>query len=191
MEPVEAEALLSRCLSVDLEVDPNSDRILSFAAIRSTTTDTCTFNKGDRAAMLRALDDYAAGTEFVLGHNVINHDLPYLREACSGLRLLAKPPIDTLWLNPLAFPRNPYHRLVKHYKDGRLQAGKASDPERDAGLVFTVLRNQLAEFRKLARDDPDLLTALHWLATSGDKPEGFEAVFRLARGAPRPGTPEA
>jgi ATP-dependent DNA helicase RecQ len=36
---------------------------------------------------------------------------------------LGAAPIDTLWLNPLAFPRNPYHHLVKHYQDGRLQAG--------------------------------------------------------------------
>ena len=116
---------------------------------------------------------------------------PHLREADSGLRILTKPPIDTLWLNPLAFPRNPYHRLVKHYKDGRLQAGNASDPELDAGLVLTVLRNQLEEFRKLGRTDPDLLTALHWLATSSDKAQGFDAVFRSVRDAPRPGGPDA
>ena len=120
---METETLLSKCVSVDLEDDPNSGRIQSFAAIRSATADTCIYCKGDLAAALGALDEYAAGTEFVLGHNVISHDLPYLREACSSLQILAKPPIDTLWLNPLSFPRNPYHRLVKHYKDGRLQAG--------------------------------------------------------------------
>ena len=145
LETAGTEALLSGCVSIDLEVDPNSGRIRAFAARRSTTADTCTYSGGDLSIALRALDEYAAGAEFVLGHNVIKHDLPYLREASSSLRLLTKPPIDTLWLNPLAFPRNPYHRLVKHYKDGRLQAGSASDPEIDAGLVFTVLRNQLAE----------------------------------------------
>lgn len=40
----------------------------------------------------------------------------------------------------------------------------ASAPEFDACLVLTVLRNQFYEFQKLARDDPDLLTALHWFA---------------------------
>ena len=185
------EKLLSRCVSVDLEVDPNTGRIQAFAAIRSATADTCTYSGGDLATALRALDEYAAGTEFVLGHNVVNHDLPYLREARSSLHILTKPPIDTLWLNPLAFPRNPYHRLVKHYKDGRLQAGTASDPELDAGLVLTVLRNQLAELQKLARDEPDLLTALHWLATSSKHPQGFDAVFRSVRDAPRPDAPTA
>ncbi|MCY4230101.1 MAG: DEAD/DEAH box helicase [Alphaproteobacteria bacterium] len=188
---MELETLLSKCVSVDLEVDPNTGRIQSFAAIRFAPADTCIYSRGDLAAALRALDDYAAGTEFVLGHNVISHDLPYLREACSSLQILAKPPIDTLRLNPLAFPRNPYHRLVKHYKGGILQAGSVSNPELDAGLVFTVLRNQLAGLRKLARDDSDLLTGLHWLATSGEKSQGFEAVFRSVRDAPRPGGSEA
>ncbi len=188
---MEIEPLLSKCVSVDLEVDPNSGRIFSFAAIRSDTADTCTYSKGNLAAALRALDEYAAGAEFMLGHNLIKHDLHHLREADGSLKILAKPPIDTLWLNPLAFPRNPYHRLVKHYKDGRLQAGKASDPELDARLVLTVLRNQFSEFRNLARDHPHLLTALHWLATSTQQSQGFESVFGSARGAPRPDSPQA
>ena len=185
------EELLSRCVSVDLEVDPNTGRIHSFAAVRPITSDICNYRGGDLAKALLGLDAYSSGTDFVLGHNVIQHDLPHLREVNPGLRVLTNPPIDTLWLNPLAFPRNPYHRLVKHYKDGRLQAGNASDPEIDAGLVLTVLRNQLAAFRELARTDPDLLKGLHWLATSNENPQGFDAVFRSARDAPRPGAPEA
>ena len=188
---METEALLSKCVSVDLEVDSNTGRIRSFAAIRPGAADPYVYSGGSLARALSALDDYAAGAELALGHNVIEHDLPHLREARASLRILAKPPIDTLWLNPLAFPRNPYHRLVKHYRDGRLQAGNASDPELDARLVVTVLQNQLAEFRKLARSDPELLSALHWLATSRDNAQGFEAVFRSARDAPRPPAPAA
>ena len=191
LETVGADALLSRCVSIDLEIDPNSGRIRAFAACRSGTAETCKYSGGDLAIALRTLDEYVAGAEFVLGHNVIKHDLPYLREASSSLRLLTKPPIDTLWLNPLAFPRNPYHRLVKHYKDGRLQAASASDPEIDAGLVFTVLRNQLAELQKLARDNSDLLAALRWLTTSSEKPQGFEALFKSIMDAPRPDSTEA
>jgi len=191
MEAVNVEALLNRCVSVDLEVGPKTQRIHKFAAVHSATAETCNYSRGDLAAALHELDDYAAGAEFVLGHNLIKHDLPYLREACSTLQLLVKPPIDTLWLNPLAFPRNPYHRLVKHYKDGQLQAETVSDPELDAKLALTVFRNQLTEFRKRADSDANLLTAFHWLATSGEKPEGFESVFRSVRGRPRPDVLEA
>ena len=183
--------LLSKCVSVDLEVVPNTGRIRSFAAIRPGAKQSCVYDGGNFASALHSLDDYAEGAEFVLGHNVIEHDLPHLREASPSLRIVTKPPIDTLWLNPLAFPRNPYHRLVKHYKDGRLQAGNASDPELDAGLVLTVLQNQLVAFREIGRTDPRLLTALHWLATSIEKPQGFEAVFHSVRDAARPDTLEA
>ncbi len=186
-----AEKLFSRCVSVDLEVDPTTGRIYSFAAVRPVTSGTCSYRGGDLGKALLALDAYSSGADFVLGHNVIQHDLPCLQEANAGLQILTKPPIDTLRLNPLAFPRNPYHRLVKHYKDGRLQAGNASDPEIDAGLVLTLLRNQLAELRKLAGADPDLLSALHWLATSNENPRGFDAVFQSVRDAPRPGVREA
>ncbi len=188
---VEVEDLVSRCVSVDLEVDPNSGRILSFAAVRSDESATCTYRGGNLAKALLALDAYSSGADFVLGHNVILHDLPHLQEANAGLQILAKPPIDTLWLNPLAFPRNPYHRLVKHYKDGRLQAGSASDPEQDAKLVLTVLQDQLDELARFAGRGPELLTALHWLTTSKENSQGFDAVFQSVRNAPRPGAPEA
>ena len=184
------EELLSRCVSVDLEVDPNSRRIHRVAAVRPVTSDAYSYRGSDLAKALLALDAYSSGADFVLGHNLIQHDLPHLREANPGLQVLTKPPIDTLWLNPLAFPRNPYHRLVKHYKDGPLQAGNTSDPEIDAGLVLTVLRDQLSELRNLAGSDPDLLTALHWIATSNEDWQGFDAVFRSVRDAPRPGAPE-
>ncbi len=139
------EDLVSRCVSVDLEVDPQTGRIRSFAAVRSDGGAVCTYRGGNLAKALHALDGYSAGSDFVLGHNIIEHDLLYLREAQAGPQIMSKPPIDTLRLNPLAFPRNPYHRLIKHYKDGRLQADHASDAELDAGLVLTVLRNQLIE----------------------------------------------
>jgi ATP-dependent DNA helicase RecQ len=58
--------------------------------------------------------------------------------------VLSKPLIDTLWLNPLAFAKNPYHRLVKHYHDGRLKAGHVNAPELDARLVLEVLADQFA-----------------------------------------------
>ncbi len=78
MDSMETQTLLSKCVSVDLKVDPNAGRIQSFAAIRSATTDTCTYSKGDFATALHALDEYAAAAEFVLGHNLIKHDLAFL-----------------------------------------------------------------------------------------------------------------
>ena len=100
-------------------------------------------------------------------------------------------PIDTLWLNPLAFPRNPYHHLVKHYHDGRLATGHVNDPELDARLVFVVLANQLDALGKLGSDAPDALTAYHYLTTRMENAGGFDAVFGYLRGKDSPGFDEA
>ena len=80
----------------------------------------------------RKLDELADGASFVLGHNLIAFDLPHLAAAKPDLRLLKLPAMDTLMLSPLAFPRNPYHHLVKHYQDGGLKRGRVNDPELDA-----------------------------------------------------------
>ncbi|MCY4003576.1 MAG: RecQ family ATP-dependent DNA helicase [Rhodospirillales bacterium] len=184
------DALLSRCVSLDLEVDPETGRIRSFAAICPGASSAFVYRGGNIATALRRLDEYAGNADFVLGHNLIEFDLRHLEEANGGLQILGKPPVDTLWLNPLAFPRNPYHRLVKHYKDGQLQGGNASDPEIDAGLVLTVLQRQVTALQELRRSDPDTLTALHWLATGQARAQGFDAVFSLVTEAPRPATAE-
>ena len=95
--------------------------------------------------------------------------------------------MDTLRLNPLAFPRNPYHYLVKHYQDGSLQRGRRNDPELDARLVLEVFDNQQKAFREA---DPDLLTAWHWLTSANDN-VGFDRCFAHLRRAPRPSDGEA
>jgi hypothetical protein len=59
-----------------------------------------------------------------------------------ALRLLALPVVDTLWLNPLAFPRHPYHHLVKHYQDGGLRRSQLNDPLLDAQLTLELFDDQ-------------------------------------------------
>ena len=96
--------------------------------------------------------------------------------------------MDTLRLNPLAFPRNPYHHLVKHYQDGSLIRGRLNDPELDARLVLEVFDNQQKAFRD-AR--PELLAAWHWLTTAQDG-AGFDRFFSAMRQvAHRPSDTEA
>ena len=115
--------LSSRCLSLDLEVRKQDCRIHAFAAVRPDVDQPLVFQGGDLATKLSELDDFADGADFLLGHNLIDFDLPHLKAAKPDLRLLMLPAVDTLRLNPLAFPRNPYHHLVKHYQDGQLKRG--------------------------------------------------------------------
>jgi hypothetical protein len=126
----------------------------------------------------------------VHGHNIIRFDLPHLAAASSGrAAVLAKPAIDTLWHNPLAFPKNPFHRVVKHYHDGRLKPGHVNYPELDSRLVLEVLADQLVAMRELQRRSPHLLAAYHWLRTTRPEERGFDAIFAVfasVRGERRP-----
>lgn len=119
----------------------------------------------------------------MVGHNLIDFDLPRLAVAAPGLSLLSLAAIDTLWLSPLAFPRNPYHRLVKHYQDGGLLRARRNDPELDARLCLTLLGEELAAFEALEAAGSPLPAAWHGL-TGADA--GFDAVFRAVRGASMP-----
>ena len=95
-----------------------------------------------------------------------------------------------LRLSPLAFPRNPYHHLVKHYHDGGLKRGQVNDPELNARLALEVFGDQRQALREAA---PDLLAAWHWLSTP--KPEGknraLDDFFSELRGSHRPSDTEA
>ena len=180
---------LARCVSLDLEVGRQDGRIRAFAGVRPDLNRTLTFlaRRVGLASALAGLDKLADGAEFVLGHNLLAFDLPHLQAANPQLRLLRLPAVDTLRLNPLAFPRNPYHHLVKHYQDGSLKRGRVNDPELDARLTLEVFANQQKAF---AAAPPDLLTAWHWL-TASHGGAGFDLVFSSLRGAARPSEAEA
>src|SRR5260370_41689067 len=108
---------LQRCLLLDLE--PSFDqRILKIGAIHRGETFLYPDGSPLREALTR-LDGFAGAADFVLGHNVLAHDLPILARFAPGLDLLRKPVIGTLYLSALAFPENPYHRLGKGYEPGR------------------------------------------------------------------------
>ncbi|MDP2080300.1 hypothetical protein [Pseudotabrizicola sp.] len=171
---------LAACVSIDLEVDPKSARIFAFAAVRG---EAALVHKG--AVLDPALDRLEAlcdGAAHLVGHNILRHDLPHLVANRARLAGLGAAPTDTLWVNPLAFPRNPYHHLVKHYQDGRLQVGHVNDPEQDARLALQVLADQISAFTRLGQEMPDALLAYHHLTTRGEAAGGFDALFQSLRG---------
>ena len=177
------------CISLDFEVGVQDRRIHKFAAVRPETSQSLIFpGAGDGlGAALGKLDDLAHDADFLLGHNLIDFDLPHLQAAAPRLRLLRLPAVDTLRLNPLAFPRNPYHHLVKHYQDGQLKRGRINDPKLDCDLTLDLFRDQQ---KALQDTSPDLLTAWHWLTTAKNG-EGFDRVFASLRGSRRPSDAEA
>ena len=160
-------------------------RIRAIGAVRSDTNQSLTHAGANLAKALARLDHFAAGASFVLGHNLIAFDLPHLTAAKPDLRLLRLPAVDTLRLSPLAFPRNPYHRLVKHYQDGRLKRGQRNDPELDARIALKLFGDEREE---LAKASPDLLAAWHRLCTPDFQgaDRALDGIFSQIRFAPRP-----
>ena len=189
LPPNDYAQLLSRCLSLDLEVGKRDSSIRALAGVRCDTGESVMFTTtgGGLARALSKLDDLADEAEFLLGHNIIAFDLPHLRAVNPRLRLLGLPAVATLRLNPLAFPRNPYHHLVKHYQDGSLIRGQINNPEFDAKLTLDLFRDQL---NAVGNAPSELLTAWHWLATA-DGGAGFDLVFSCLRRDGRPSQEEA
>ena len=170
---------LAGLLSIDLE---GSENIHAIGAIRTDRSTTFTW-RGDSnglAAALAALDEFSAGASYLLGHNIIEHDLELFAKHASQLKLLHLAAIDTLYLSPLAYPENPYHHLVKQYQEPALARVQVNDPLLDAELTLELLAD-VAD--RLKSTDEDLLLAWHALLSAGVKGHAFDHVFRTVRGA--------
>ena len=123
------ERIRAKCLCIDIETSPKDRTALrELGAFRPDTGDRERI-AGSAKDLSRRLDQLTDGAAFVLGHNVIAFDQPALAMLYPDLALHRLPLVDTLELSPVAFPQNPYHRLVKDYK---LCTTTKNDPVRDA-----------------------------------------------------------
>ena len=164
-------------LSLDLE---GSQHIGAIGAVRPDSSIAFTWRRdgGGLRAALTALDEFADGASYLVGHNIIEHDLELLARDAPDLKLLALPAIDTLYLSPLAFPENPYHHLVKQYQEPALARVQVNDPLLDAELTLELLAD-IAD--ALKSKEADLLLAWHALLAIGVKGHAFDHLFRTIR----------
>ena len=95
-------------------------------------------NAGSSEGAMRQLNDFGAGAEFVVGHNIVAHDRHFIEKYLPGSALLDLPVVDTLYLAPLAKPQQPYHSLVKDYK---LIGAEPNDPVADCRLALKLLED--------------------------------------------------
>jgi len=143
---------LSQSLLIDLETSQNK-KIKHVGAVFQNLV----FELKDRylaEADFFKLDQFAKNAKYILGHNIIEHDLPILRSLCPDLSILSLPVIDTLYLSPLAFPQNPYHKLVKNYK---LVKDSLNNPVNDARLAGKIFCDQWESFSSQFKSSPDLI----------------------------------
>ncbi len=134
---------------IDTEVDVKSKKILDFGGV---TQNGSQFHSGSTSELL----DFIRGKDYLCGHNIINHDLPYIEKAAnqnmSGFKT-----IDTLFLSPLLFPTKPYHALLK---DDKLQTEELNNPLNDAIKAKDLFLDEVSAFHEMDNELKQIYFAL-------------------------------
>ncbi len=124
---------------VDMEVNPNTQKILDIGCIKN---DGSTFH----APSVPNFISFLQGTAFVCGHNIIHHDLKYLQQTLHQAVFKSENIIDILFISPLLFPSKPYHKLLK---DDKLQTDEINNPLNDAIKAKDLFYDELSAFNAL------------------------------------------
>ncbi len=130
---------MEHIIFIDTEVGLTDNKIHDLGALREdgSVLHTGQFNE---------LIDFLGTTRFVCGHNLIHHDMTFLRPILDGK--VSVQPIDTLYLSPLLFPQRPYHALVK---DDKLQTDELNNPVNDCKKARILFDDEVAAFQKLPK----------------------------------------
>ena len=176
-----------RCLCIDIETAQKDRTVLRELGVFRPDLDVRKRLSGKAPDLVARLDELTEGAALILGHNVIAHDQPALAMLYPELRLHKLPLLDTLELSPVAFPQNPYHRLVKDYK---LCTTTRNDPVRDAELAYTLFLDQRAALQTRVDEHPDEALCLHYLLAQ-ENGKGVANLFATLRRSLRPSLAEA
>jgi len=121
----------------DTEVNPKLGRVKDFGAVSKKGHKLHTGNHVE-------FIEFVQEASFLCGHNIIRHDLKYLKNM--GKFVLSIPVIDTLVLSPLLFPKRPYHKLVK---DDKLNTEQLNNPLNDAIQAMHLFYDEVTIYHKL------------------------------------------
>jgi len=135
---------------IDTEIDPKSNRILDIGSIKD---DGNSFHHPS----IESFTQFIKGSQFVCGHNIINHDILYIGKAINLAGINVDSVIDTLFLSPLLFPTSPYHALVK---DDKLQTDESNNPLNDAIKAKNLFYDEVNAFNRLEKPFQQILYLL-------------------------------
>lgn len=146
---------------IDTEIDINNGKILDIGSVKEN---------GDEfhSNSVTALTKFLQGTKYACGHNILKHDLKYIKNAVIDAGALYC--IDTLYLSPLLFPSKPYHALLK---DDKLQTDDINNPLNDSKKAKDLFNDEIAAFHNLDKSLKRIFYAL-----LKDKKE-FRSFFRF------------
>ncbi len=181
------EMARAKCLCIDIETSRQDRMDLRELGLFRPDTDTQARISGKALGLVSRVDQLTHGATFVLGHNVVAFDQPALAMLYPNLALHRLPLVDTLELSPVAFPQNPYHRLIKDYK---LCTTTKNDPVRDAKLAYELFLDQGDALRKRVEEHPDEALCLHYFLAS-ENGNGVANFFATLRRSLRPSLEDA
>lgn len=147
---------------IDVEINPKNNMIHDIGSIKS---DGAAFHSNAISEFIK----YLNGTEYVCGHNIIDHDVKYLKHALNSAKIDLSYAIDTLYLSPMLFPNKPYHALVK---DDKLQTDDINNPLNDSMKARDLLNDEIRAFNDLDNYMKGILYSLLKDAT------GFGGFFK-------------
>lgn len=127
---------MSSITFIDIEVDPNSRKVLDIGSVKS---DDNTFHSNSIPDFVKFLH----GTNFICGHNIFKHDLKYIQQPINEAGISTENIIDTLFLSPLLFPKRPYHALLK---DDKIQTEDSNNPLNDSKKARDLFNDEIAAF---------------------------------------------
>lgn len=147
---------------IDLEVNPKTNQILDIGGLNE---------RGDTFHSRRTADftKFITPSTFLCGHNIIKHDSKYINHEIKHAGFSSSEIVDTLFLSPLLFPKEPYHSLLK---DDKLQTEELNNPVNDSLKAKDLFLDEVAAFNKL---DEELKIIYYFLLK--DK-AGFEGFFQ-------------
>lgn len=151
-------------LFFDLEVDQKNKTIKDIGAI---------FNNSElHTPSLSKFLDFSKNSRIICGHNILLHDLKYLRNNQVEKEFFEKSTIDTLFLSALIFCEKPYHHLVKDYHLTKLEI---NNPLSDSKLAKILLADLVEKYSKIDKR----LRRIYFLLLN--EIEGFNGFFKLMR----------
>lgn len=121
---------------IDLEID-GKGRILDIGGVKNGLS--------FHSARIPEFADFVSDCDCLCGHNIIEHDIKYLKPFLRKEYIL----IDTLYLSPLLFPQKPYHKLLK---DDKILTEELNNPLNDSLKAQSLYEDEVRAFNALDKD---------------------------------------
>lgn len=121
---------------IDLEID-GKGRILDIGGVKNGLS--------FHSARIPEFADFVSDCDCLCGHNIIEHDIKYLKPFLRKEYIL----VDTLYLSPLLFPQKPYHKLLK---DDKILTEELNNPLNDSLKAQSLYDDEAMAFKALDKD---------------------------------------